>query len=137
MAMNAPGALLFILFAFVLPVATAIYSGVMIQRYRGLDPALRRYLEVTIEVPTGGGHLILGVGGGYILSDMMGAPIMFIAYCGWGVLCHAAIGPIHRLEAHEKAHAVAEFEGHSDARITIDVTPAPLAGTPGNPEARP
>lgn len=135
--MNAPSALLFILFAFVLPVATAIYSFMMIQRYRQLDPALRRYLEAAIDVPAGGGHLILGVGGGYILADMMGVPFMFIAYCGWGALCHAAIGPIYRLEAHEKARAVAEFEGRGDASITIDVTPAPLAGTPGNPEARP
>lgn len=131
-------ALAFVFFAFILPVAVAWYSLLMIHRYRQLPPRVQRYLEASVDVPTGGGHLLLGAGVGFILADMMGAPLMWIVYCAWGVVCHSAIGPIYRLEAWEKAQALSEgIPAQGELPEFAPAPTAPLGGRSAIPEERP
>lgn len=131
------GAIVFVFFAFLFPLGTGWFSLNAIHRYNQLPPNVRRYLDATVDVPMGGGHLILGGVAGFIFADMMGLPWMWILYCAWGGICHVAIGPIYRLEAWEKAQALSEGISTQDELPHLaPAPPAPLAGRTAMPEDR-
>lgn len=131
------GAIAFVFFALVLPIGTAWYALDVIHRYKQLPPNVRRYLDATVEVPMGIGHLLLGICGGFLIASALNAPILWILYSAWGFVCHAAIGPVYRLEAWEKAKALSEGISAPDEMPHLaPAPPAPLAGRTAMPEDR-